>query len=88
MIVERGGLRLGGEGRVVVYNIQRVGTRREVAFCADDGSDGVADSFVRPLRELQCIEGLDWEGGAMDQRQSDGWDIEAGAKRQGARNEA
>lgn len=60
VIVENGGL--GWKTDIVVYNFGGVRTGQKVAFRSNDDSDGVADPFVRPLRELQCIEGLYWEG--------------------------
>ena len=55
VMVENGGL--GWKAGIVVYNIVRVRTGRNVAFCSNDDSDGVADPFLRPLRELECIVG-------------------------------
>ncbi len=80
VIVESGGL--GWEDRIVVHNTERVGAQRKVAFCSDDGSDGIANPFVRPLRELQCIEGLDWEGETMNPMPIRREKIKYGVKRQ------
>ena len=83
MIVESGGL--GWEDRIVVHNIERVGAQRKVTFCSNDGSDGIANPFVRPLRELQCIEGLYWEGETMDPMPIGRMNIEVSSKRHGVR---
>ena len=79
VIVENGGL--GWETGIVIYNIGQVRTGRKVAFSSNDDSDGVADPFVRPLRELECIKGFYWEGEAMDPTPIGRINIEVGAKR-------
>lgn len=56
VIVENGAL--GLETGIVVHNIGRVRTGRKVTFCSNDDSDGVADPFVWPLPELECIQGF------------------------------
>ena len=64
VIIWKGGL--SWEANIVVHNIERVGTGRKVALWSNNDSDGIADPFVGPLRELECVEGLEWYGEAMD----------------------
>jgi hypothetical protein len=84
VIVENGGLGFLETG-IVIHNIGRVRTGRKVTFCSNDDPDGVADPFVRPLRKLECIEGLLWEGEAVDPTPIGRTNIEVGAKRYGTR---
>ena len=84
IIVQSGGI--GWEASVVVHNIERVGAGRKVTLCSNDDSNDVADPFnVWPRRELEYVEGLEWEGEVKDPMPIVGIEIEVGAKRHDVR---
>lgn len=37
-----------------------------MTFRSSDNPGGIADPFVGSMRELECVEGLEWEAEAMD----------------------
>jgi hypothetical protein len=52
---------------VVFHSInERIGMGRKDTFCPNDDSNGIANPLVPPLRELECVERLDWEAEAID----------------------